>query len=108
MRAPNLRVARREQRYLRLPATASGRYDYKAPAFEYRAVLAYDEHGLVVAYPESPSASPNGALVAGSRVRDRVVSGARTRFNVAQVRIVAILGAAVARTGCIVMNPAST
>jgi hypothetical protein len=52
MRAPNLRVARLEQRYLRLPDDGErARYDYAAPAFEYRDVLVYDEHGLVLAYP---------------------------------------------------------
>jgi hypothetical protein len=52
VRAPNLRVARLEQRYLRLPDDGErARYDYEAPAFEYRDVIVYDEHGLVLAYP---------------------------------------------------------
>jgi hypothetical protein len=52
VRAPNLRVGRLEQRYLRLPDDgAIVRYDYEAPAFEYRDVIVYDEHGLVLAYP---------------------------------------------------------
>ena len=52
VRAPNLRVGRLEQRYLRLPDDDERvRYDYEAPAFEYRDVIVYDEHGLVLAYP---------------------------------------------------------
>jgi hypothetical protein len=52
VRAPNLRVALLEQRYLRLPDDGERvRYDYEAPAFEYRDVIVYDEHGLVLAYP---------------------------------------------------------
>jgi hypothetical protein len=52
VRAPNLRVARLEQRYVRLPDDGErARYDYEAPAFEYRDVLLHDEHGLVLAYP---------------------------------------------------------
>jgi uncharacterized protein len=46
VRAADLRVERLEQTYLRLD---SGRYDYASPDF--RAVLAYDEHGLIVDYP---------------------------------------------------------
>jgi hypothetical protein len=52
VRVPELRVERLEQRYQRLhddgPHT---RYDYRAPAFRYGAILAYDESGLVVEYP---------------------------------------------------------
>jgi uncharacterized protein len=44
--AADLRVERLEQIYLRLD---SGRYDYASPNF--RAVLVYDEHGLIVDYP---------------------------------------------------------
>jgi uncharacterized protein len=52
VRAPNLRVARLEQHYVRLPDDgANARYDYAAPAFDYRDVLVYDELGLVLDYP---------------------------------------------------------
>ena len=52
VRVPELRVERLEQRYQRLPDDGPhARYDYRAPAFRYRAVLAYDESGLVVEYP---------------------------------------------------------
>lgn len=52
VRAPDLRVERLEQRYLRLPdAGGNALYDYESPAFDFRAVLAYDEHGLVLEYP---------------------------------------------------------
>jgi hypothetical protein len=52
VRAPNLRVARLEQSYLRLPDDGGrARYDYESPAFEFRAILVYDEHGLVLEYP---------------------------------------------------------
>ena len=46
VRAADLRVERLEQSYQRLD---SGRYDYASPNF--RAVLVYDEHGLIVDYP---------------------------------------------------------
>ena len=46
VRAADLRVERLEQSYLRLD---SGRYGYASPNF--RAVLVYDEHGLIVDYP---------------------------------------------------------
>lgn len=52
VRAPDLRVERLEQRYGRLPDEGgAARYDYSAPAFDFNAVLAYDEHGLVLEYP---------------------------------------------------------
>jgi hypothetical protein len=52
VRAPNLRVARLEQHYARLPDDgANERYDYAAPAFEYRDVIVYDDLGLVLDYP---------------------------------------------------------
>jgi hypothetical protein len=52
VRAPDLRVERLEQTYARLPNDGErARYDYVAPAFDFRAVLTYDEHGLVVDYP---------------------------------------------------------
>jgi uncharacterized protein len=52
VRVPDLRVERLEQRYQRLPDDGPHtRYDYRAPAFRYAAVLAYDQSGLVVEYP---------------------------------------------------------
>ena len=48
VRAADLAVERLEQSYARLDGR---RYDYAGPAFGYRAVLAYDEHGLVLDYP---------------------------------------------------------
>jgi uncharacterized protein len=52
VRAQSLDVARLEQRYARLPDEEDRlRYDYEAPAFEYRDVLVYDEFGLVLDYP---------------------------------------------------------
>jgi uncharacterized protein len=52
VRAPNLRVARLEQHYARLPDDGeTRRYDYIAPAFEFRAVLVYDDAGLILDYP---------------------------------------------------------
>jgi hypothetical protein len=52
VRAPHLRVARLEQRYARLPDDGDHRrYDYEAPAFDFRATLVYDELGLVLDYP---------------------------------------------------------
>jgi uncharacterized protein len=52
VRAPDLRVERLEQRYARLPDEGSTlRVDYSSPAFDFRAVLVYDESGLVIDYP---------------------------------------------------------
>lgn len=52
VRAADLAVERLEQRYKRLPDDGPRhRYDYQSPRFEYRAVLTYDEHGLVLDYP---------------------------------------------------------
>jgi uncharacterized protein len=53
VRAPSLRVDRLEQSYLRLPdeAAEQTRYDYVAPAFDFRAVLIFDRFGLVLDYP---------------------------------------------------------
>ncbi|MGH3111121.1 MAG: putative glycolipid-binding domain-containing protein [Gaiellaceae bacterium] len=52
VRAPNLRVARLEQHYRRLADDGPRmRYDYSSPAFEFRAVLVYDESGFVLDYP---------------------------------------------------------
>jgi hypothetical protein len=48
VRAADLGVERLAQRYRRLD---SGRYDYESPDHGFRAVLAYDEHGLIVDYP---------------------------------------------------------
>lgn len=48
----DLAVERLEQRYARLEDEgASSRYDYASPRFGFEAVLAYDEHGLVLDYP---------------------------------------------------------
>jgi hypothetical protein len=35
---------------------ARHRYDYTSPAFDFSALLVYDESGLVLDYPASPSA----------------------------------------------------
>jgi hypothetical protein len=52
VRAPGLAVERLEQRYLRLEDDGGrSRYDYASPAFDFRAVLVYDEAGVVVDYP---------------------------------------------------------
>ena len=52
VRAPGLEVERLEQRYLRLDDDAGHtRYDYASPAFDFRAILEFDESGLVVDYP---------------------------------------------------------
>jgi uncharacterized protein len=52
VRAPDLRVERLEQRYARLSNAGNrSRYDYVAPSFDFRAVLVYDEFGLVLEYP---------------------------------------------------------
>jgi hypothetical protein len=52
VRARDLQVDRLEQRYERLPnAGERARYDYSAPRFDFRAVLVYDEFGLVLDYP---------------------------------------------------------
>jgi hypothetical protein len=52
VRAPTLRVERLEQSYARLQSEGAGsRYDYASPAFDYRAVLVFDEHDLVLDYP---------------------------------------------------------
>lgn len=46
-------VERLEQHYRRLEDVGPerARYDYDSRAFDFRAVLAYDEHGLVLDYP---------------------------------------------------------
>ncbi len=48
VRADGLAIERLEQRYERI---ADRRYDYRAPAFDFRCELAYDRHGLVLEYP---------------------------------------------------------
>ena len=52
VRAVDFRVERLEQSYLRLEDEGGRRrYDYASPAFDFYAVLVYDEHGLVLDYP---------------------------------------------------------
>jgi hypothetical protein len=52
VRALDLRVERLEQRYARMQDDGGRpRYDYTAPAFDYRGELVYDEFGLVLSYP---------------------------------------------------------
>jgi hypothetical protein len=52
IRASDLRVTRLEQRYLRIADDGpQQRYEYRAPEFEYEAVLLFDSSGLVLAYP---------------------------------------------------------
>jgi hypothetical protein len=52
VRALDLGVERLEQRYARVADDGAGhRYDYAAPAFDYRGQLAYDASGLVLDYP---------------------------------------------------------
>jgi uncharacterized protein len=52
VRAVDLRVERLEQSYARLEDEAGRRrYDYASPAFDFAAVLVYDEHGLILDYP---------------------------------------------------------
>ncbi len=52
VRALDLRVERLEQRYARMQDDGGHpRYDYAAPAFEYRGELVYDEFGLLLSYP---------------------------------------------------------
>lgn len=52
VRAENPAVERLEQRYVRLEDDGTRqRYDYTSPAFGFRAVLAFDEAGLVLDYP---------------------------------------------------------
>jgi hypothetical protein len=52
VRASGGDIGRLEQRYLRLDDHAQGqRYDYEAPAFDFRCVLEYDRSGLVLGYP---------------------------------------------------------
>jgi uncharacterized protein len=52
VRARDLTVERLEQSYARLPNDGEhSRYDYAAPAFNFRSVLVYDEFGLLLDYP---------------------------------------------------------
>ena len=52
VRAMDVDVERLEQRYVRIDDDgARRRFDYTAPAFDYRGVLVYDGSGLVLAYP---------------------------------------------------------
>ncbi len=52
VRAPDLRVERLEQSYRRLEDDGDRRrYDYASPAFEFEAVLVYDEFGFILDYP---------------------------------------------------------
>lgn len=53
VRAPTLRVERLEQSYARLEGDGdeNARYDYVAPAFDFRTVLLFDQCGFVLDYP---------------------------------------------------------
>jgi uncharacterized protein len=53
VRAPILRVERLEQSYARLEDDGEerARYDYAAPAFDFRTILTYDRAGFVLDYP---------------------------------------------------------
>jgi hypothetical protein len=52
VRALDLRVDRLEQSYARLEdEDRLQRYDYASPAFDFAAILVFDEHGLIVDYP---------------------------------------------------------
>jgi hypothetical protein len=52
VRALDLRVERLEQRYVRVDDGGGlRRYEYTAPAFDFRCELVYDEAGLVLDYP---------------------------------------------------------
>jgi hypothetical protein len=51
VRALGLGVERLEQRYARIDDAEGQRYDYAAPAYDFRCVLAYDAAGLLLDYP---------------------------------------------------------
>jgi uncharacterized protein len=52
VRAMDVDVERLEQRYVRIDDDGSRqRFDYTAPAFDYRGLLVYDGSGLVLDYP---------------------------------------------------------
>jgi hypothetical protein len=52
VRVAGLRVQRLDQRYTRLADDEGERYDYVAPAFDVRCVVAYDDTGFVQSYPD--------------------------------------------------------
>ena len=61
VRAVGLAVERLEQTYVRTTDEATcQRYDYTAPAFGFGARLVYDQAGLVLDYPGSPSGLADG------------------------------------------------
>lgn len=52
VRAPDLRVERLEQSYLRIEDDGvRSRYDYASPEMDFEALLVYDEDGFVLDYP---------------------------------------------------------
>ncbi|MFD3744458.1 putative glycolipid-binding domain-containing protein [Nocardia sp. NPDC058633] len=51
VRAASLTAARLPQHYRRVVDGVGHRYDYRAPDFDYRATLDYDESGLILDYP---------------------------------------------------------
>jgi hypothetical protein len=52
VRAPSLAFERLEQRYTRVgDEEGLHRYEYASPRFDFYALLAFDDHGLVVEYP---------------------------------------------------------
>jgi len=51
VRALDLDVQRLEQGYVRMSDDTAERYDYTAPAFDFRCELAYDAAGLLLDYP---------------------------------------------------------
>lgn len=57
VRAPDLRVERLEQRYVRVADDDDlrQRYDYRAPAFNFECRLVFDDSGLILDYPEIAS-----------------------------------------------------
>ena len=70
VRAPELRVERLEQRYTRLEDEGERtRYDYASPVFDFRCVLVYDSHGLVLDYPGISGAGREPACQDGRMAR---------------------------------------
>ena len=58
VRASSLSVHRLEQSYFRVDSAADRqRFDYEAPAFDFRCRLVYDDRGLVLKYPGIASRS---------------------------------------------------
>ncbi|MFE1593290.1 putative glycolipid-binding domain-containing protein [Nocardia sp. NPDC058705] len=51
VRAADLAAARLPQHYRRVVDGTGQRYDYRAPDFDFRATLDYDESGLIIDYP---------------------------------------------------------